>query len=115
MMKAERAPVDVGTLCFRCNLCGTESTIPVNILTRETASCPTCKSNARRRALVRALLTELKSEEHVLARVQPNKEIVGLGMSDPADYARLLEEKFSYQNTCFHEEPFLDIGANELP
>ena len=38
-----------------------------------------------------------------------DKSIVGIGLSDAKLYARHLAEKFSYTNTHYHKEPFLDI------
>jgi SAM-dependent methyltransferase len=107
--------IEPGTLCFQCNLCGETSMIHVSKLTREDKSCPSCRSNARRRALIRVLLAELGIEQRVLAHVAPTKEIIGLGMTDSNDYAKMLADKFTYKNTFLHEEPMLDIGASHLP
>lgn len=109
------AQIEPGTLCFQCNLCGEKSIIHVSKLTREDKSCPSCQSNARRRALIRALLAELGIKQRVLAHVAPRKEIIGLGMTDSDDYAKILADKFTYRNTFLHDEPMLDIGASRLP
>ncbi|MDO8860795.1 class I SAM-dependent methyltransferase [Haliea sp. E1-2-M8] len=47
--------------------------------------------------------------EQALARVAPDKGVVGLGMSDASVYSYWLEQKFSYTNTFFHTRPYLDI------
>lgn len=39
----------------------------------------------------------------------PQKQFVGLGMSDAPVYSDLLERVFSYTNTYYHTEPRLDI------
>jgi SAM-dependent methyltransferase len=42
------------------------------------------------------------------------KELRGLGMTDSEGYAQRLAEKFSYENTYLHQEPYLDISATEV-
>ena len=38
----------------------------------------------------------------------------GIGMSDSTVYAKRLEKKFSYINTFFHKDPFLDINNPDI-
>lgn len=42
------------------------------------------------------------------------KELRGLGMTDSEGYAKRFAEKFSYENTYLHQEPYLDISASEI-
>lgn len=45
-----------------------------------------------------------------MEEIDPRRDIQGMGMSDDRCYASRLTEKFSYTNTFFHCEPFLDIA-----
>ena len=56
-----------------------------------------------------ALQERLFGEIRPLAQLQCQKEIQGLGMSDAKIYSKLLEHKFRYINTFYHQEPYLDI------
>jgi len=47
----------------------------------------------------------------VLATLPERKDIVGCGMSDNENYASHLSRIFSYTNTFYHQEPYLDICA----
>ena len=42
------------------------------------------------------------------------RDIKGLGMTDSLCYAALLAEKFDYKNTYYHQDPRLDISAQEI-
>lgn len=110
-----KSPTDCqpGTLCFRCNVCGEKCLIDGEELQREQASCLGCNSSARIRAIVRALSVELFGETLALPDFPANKELRGLGMTDSETYAKQLAEKFSYENTYLHQEPYLDISATE--
>lgn len=103
------------TLLFYCNICGKPSLTDVRRLTRDVATCEACGSNARVRALVQALSTELFREDLLLPDFPTRREIRGLGMTDWEGYAVKLAEKFDYQNTFYHKEPRLDIGAASIP
>lgn len=41
-------------------------------------------------------------------------ELTGIGLSDWLGYADRLVERFSYTNTFFHQEPFLDIANPDI-
>lgn len=45
----------------------------------------------------------------VLATLPERKDVVGCGMSDSENYAGHLRRIFSYTNTFYHQEPYLDI------
>lgn len=102
------------TLTFYCNICGKLSLTDVRYLDREIPTCQTCNSNARVRAVIQVLSTELFRENLLLPDFPTRREIRGLGMTDWEGYAVKLSEKFDYQNTYFHEEPRLDIAAASI-
>lgn len=62
----------------------------------------------RARAIIYAL-TERLGCFPILAFLNQNNEIKGLGVSDDERYAAPLAAKFNYINTFFHTEPFLDV------
>ncbi|MBA2743868.1 MAG: class I SAM-dependent methyltransferase [Chthoniobacterales bacterium] len=78
-------------------------------LGRDEASCGTCSSTGRERAIIRALSVELFGEVLVLPDFPARPNIRGSGMTDSGRYAARLAEKFGYQNTFYHQEPHLDI------
>jgi SAM-dependent methyltransferase len=102
------------TLRFYCNICGKPSLTDVRRLTREVATCQTCRSTARARAIIRVLSTELLGYNLLLPDFPPHREIRGLGMTDWEGYAVKLAEKFDYRNTYYHQEPKLDISASSI-
>ena len=99
-----------GTLCFECNICGAPNQFDLSSLDRETKSCAACNSSARWRGVVDALSYELFGESVKLPDFPVRRDIRGLGLSDWSGYARLLDEKFNYLNTFYHQEPRLDIA-----
>ena len=103
------------TLLFYCNICGKPSLTDVRGLKRDVATCQACGSNARVRALIQVLSKELFLEDILLPDFPIRREIRGLGMTDWEGYAVKLAEKFEYQNTYYHTEPKLDIGAASIP
>jgi SAM-dependent methyltransferase len=103
-----------GTLFFQCNICAGNCEINMQELGREGASCPTCSSSARVRALIRALSIEMFEQNLILPEFPERGEIKGLGMTDWEGYAIVLARKFQYENTYFHKEPRLDIAASEF-
>ena len=107
--------IEPGTLYFRCNICGGSSLTDITSLARENASCMLCGSNARLRAVIRTLSIELFGKNLALPELAVHKEITGLDMSGSDIYAGCLKEKFSYQNTYYHQEPLLDVAAKTLP
>jgi SAM-dependent methyltransferase len=96
-------------LCFRCNICGGKTSYPRNLFSRERWSCVYCGSNIRWRSIIHALSLELFGKSKPLCDFPLMKDIRGVGMSDWEGYANLLEEKFNYTNTYYHQEPLLDI------
>lgn len=94
---------------FKCNLCGSDATIPYDKIHREGGACTSCGSNVRFRSLVYALSKTLFGKPLVISDFPDSKKIVGIGMSDAEHYADRLEKKFSYTNHFYHTEPFLDI------
>jgi len=102
--------IPAGHLVFVCNICGTSTSADViHILDRELPTCPKCRSSIRFRTLVAAFQQRLFGEIKPLVQLQSRKDLQGLGMSDEELYSKVLEEKFSYTNTFFHGEPYLDI------
>ena len=54
------------TLLFFCNICGKPSLTDVRYLNQEAPTCQTCNSNARVRAVIQVLSTELFHENLLL-------------------------------------------------
>jgi SAM-dependent methyltransferase len=99
-------------LNFRCNICGTDNTSTLAVVSnREAASCQHCQSSLRMRSVIRALSLALFDTSITLPEFPHNKNIRGLGMSDWLGYALPLAEKLDYVNTFYHQEPRLDITA----
>lgn len=94
---------------FCCSVCGFMQSVPSRELERERPSCEGCGSTVRFRAVARHLIRSLQFGASALAQLPPQKNIVGVGLSDWAGYSELLSEKFSYTNTYFHAPPQLDI------
>ena len=103
-----------GTLCFQCNICGTNSLAQLHRLRREDVSCSTCGSTPRARAVIRVLSLGLFGKNLALTDFSTRRAIRGLGMTDWEGYANRLSGKFSYRNTYYHREPRLDISATEI-
>jgi SAM-dependent methyltransferase len=100
---------------FVCNICGADCLVPADQLRRELASCETCGSCPRARAIIRALSLGLFGKNLILPDFPVSRNLSGLGMSDGEEYAVRLAEKFRYTNTYFHKEPRLDISNREVP
>ena len=100
-----------GMLCFLCNVCGEKCLINGEELRREQASCLGCNSSPRTRAIIRVLSLELFGKNLPLPYFPTRKDLRGLGTSDSEHYAVPLAQKFDYQNTYLHREPFLDLSA----
>ena len=95
---------------FECNICGAVAQVfPEVVDGREHPTCTTCGSSVRMRSVIYFLCKALLGGGLPLEKISPNPRVVGLGLSDWEGYARLLSEKFSYTNTYYHQEPFLDI------
>ena len=93
---------------FTCNVCAKDNLAAD--LRRETPTCTGCGSNLRIRSMIRLLSTELFGKAIPLTEFPPLPQIKGLGLSDDWRYAAILANKFSYTNTCYDREPFLDIA-----
>lgn len=107
--------LEPGVLCFRCNLCGELSLVPAENLGRELQSCSSCSSTSRERAIIRALSLGLFGTVLPLPDFPVRPDLRGFGMSDSGRYATRLAEKLGYQNTFYHKEPRVDVGAEALP
>jgi SAM-dependent methyltransferase len=101
-----------GITRFQCNVCGAECQFPLDQLRRETASCNQCHSSPRIRALVDLLSRQLTGQSRTIAEFPTQKNIRGLGLTDPDSIASRLAKKFDYQNTYFHQPPRLDIKGD---
>ncbi len=98
-----------GATAWTCNICGSPSDVPLAAIERETASCPTCGSTLRWRAVVAALSIGLFGRSLTLDAFPHAPELKGLGMSDWEGYAAPLTERLGYRNTYLHQEPALNI------
>jgi SAM-dependent methyltransferase len=94
---------------FVCNICGTPNHANAAEFDREAASCSSCSSNVRVRALVRALSIEVLSVPLRIPDFPRVKSLRGMGMTDFGPYASRLAEKFDYRNTFYDRQPKLDI------
>ena len=107
--KTARPHQELGTLTYRCNICGRLVQAHVRDLTREQRSCSGCGSTVRMRSIVHMLSMELFGESLCLPDFPRRPEIIGMGLSDWEAYAGPLSEKLGYTNTFLHQEPKLDI------
>src|SRR3954465_11517019 len=95
---------------FVCNVCAAEVRgCPDEIVDRDRPSCPNCNSTIRFRGVIHLLSLALYGRSLALPSFALDKSITGIGLSDWENYSHLLAEKFTYANTFFHAEPFLDI------
>jgi hypothetical protein len=108
-----KSGLEPGTLCFECNICGERCLVAIDQLQREVASCEACGSTPRLRA-IRALSRKLFGQNLILPDFPVSRGVSGLGMTDWDGYAKRLAEKFSYENTYFHQEPYLDVSAKQI-
>jgi len=91
---------------YTCNVTGKNFMLNDNEKHRETAVRFEC--NSRHRALIYFLIKGLFGESKILSNLNKNKKIKGIGMSD-SGFDKILEDKFNYVNTFYHQPPFLDI------
>lgn len=98
-----------GEPTWLCNICGAANFSPIETMDRESGACCRCRSNMRFRSLMAVLTERVFGSVQILAKTVPNAKIVGLGMSDAPNYAKLLAKKFRYTNTHYHRKPALDI------
>lgn len=101
-------------ITFTCNVCAEQVSAPRDIVTREKASCPHCQSSVRTRSIPYLLSLALYDRAMPTCEFPVDRKISGLGLSDSLAYSKRLEDKFNYQNTYYHQEPFLDITSPPL-
>lgn len=99
------------SISFRCNICGNRCGAHVTELKRESASCDRCGSTVRTRTIARLLATELFGRDMTIPEFPKRRDLIGIGLSDSANYATQLAHKLGYTNTFIHMEPRLDIAA----
>jgi SAM-dependent methyltransferase len=109
VLNVDQGADDTATLRFQCNICSTWATVPVTGLGREDVSCDVCQSTPRLRAMARGLSVAVCGQARPLADLP--HELVGIGLSDHWQMAYWLAQRFTYQNTYFHQDPRLDITA----
>jgi SAM-dependent methyltransferase len=95
---------------FQCNICDAVNEVRAEGFGRDDASCSGCSSTVRLRALLHALSMEIFGIPLALSRFPPMKSIRGLGMADQLECAALLESRFDYRNTYYHDAPRFDIS-----
>ncbi len=99
---------------FNCNICGTRNALKDKVRHRELYFCDECGSCARFRGVILAVQRFILADETKSLKEQKiQKSIRSLGMSDSHSYASHLERLFSYTNTYFHTEPFVDVTKYE--
>lgn len=102
-------PVQPPLVRFRCNLCERSNDVDPVSLERESASCAGCGSTVRFRSMAQLVVRELLGRDATLPSLAPQPQLRGIGISDAGHYAHPFAQKFSYANTFFHQEPFLDV------
>lgn len=107
-LRLQREPP--GGLAYSCNVCGTRNACLASEIRRESGGCCSCGATLRYRSLAAALTLRLFRSVILLCDLPVRRDIVGAGMSDAPCYASKLESRFSYTNTYYHCEPFLDIS-----
>jgi len=101
---------------FTCNICGTTNRWDIQKAHREVPSCDGCGSTPRFRGLMAVLSMFLYDGKiKVMNDVKPNPKIKGLGMSEWEGYGKILDKKYTFLNTFYHTEPFLDISGPTVP
>ncbi len=104
--------MSLATIQFRCNICGHRTAALASLLReREMPSCEFCGSTTRLRSTVRALSLGLFGESFPLTDFPARRDLRGIGLSEWPGYLPLLEDRFDFLNTFYHQEPFLDITA----
>ena len=96
---------------FTCNICGTANLCEAAQLGREVPSCARCGSSVRTRSLIDLLANELFGLSLALPDFPRVKSLRGLGLSDPAQLADGLGQKFDYRNTFYERSPRLDLTS----
>ncbi len=98
-------------VAFTCNICGHASQQVAGAFHREGPNCDGCGSTPRFRGIIHALSMALMKSSLPLSQFTPDRFIKGIGMSEWEVYAKVLQEKYDFTNTFFHQEPFLDITS----
>lgn len=96
-----------------CSICDAPIIQTADIFShREEISCIGCGSTPRFRALMSAFMHSRLglNNEPTLISTPRNRSLVGLGMSDAGLYASILQFKFCYTNTFYHQKPFFDVS-----
>src|ERR1700682_2538249 len=104
------AALPVGSLTFRCNICGAPNCVEADRLGREDDSCR-CGSKVRYRGVIRVLSLALFGRSLAIPDFPVRRDLTGIGLTDWEGYARPLASKLGYTNTFLHREPKLDITA----
>ena len=94
---------------FTCNVCGANNKSAADVRDRERATCVSCRSSMRFRAIVLVLSRALFGMDLQLCEFPRLKSLRGLGISDSDIYAERLAECFGYTNTFYHREPAFDL------
>jgi hypothetical protein len=94
-------------LTFTCNLCGERDNRleARHFENPELPSCSQCLSNVRFRWLVHRLSLEF----------DPDKNVRGLGLTDPGPVADVFADRYTYLNTFLDTEPRFDIRCDASP
>src|SRR4051794_6917415 len=90
---------------FECNVCGATNDSKADVADREVATCRSCGSSIRSRAIILALSRALFGMDLKLCDFPRLKSVRALGISDSDVYAERLEDRFHYTNTFYHREP----------
>ncbi len=98
---------------YICPICGQVNSRQGEGIHRELNLCSSCGSNSRFRATILSLLSAYAEQEddYNLAQMTADKRFRGIGLSDSQVYAELLAMKYSYTNTFYHCEPYLDVES----
>ena len=110
--------VAAGTLHYACNICGQNNAVDLCNLPRDERTCLGCGSTLRQRGLISALSRKLFDGKSTKLDDWLNVPPIKLkGLSDADIIANALSQKLNYQNTFYHQAPFLDVtspSANDL-
>lgn len=95
---------------YTCNITGKKFDIKESDKHREGALFE--GYNSRFRAICYVFTKMLFNEVRILVDCEPCKLLKGIGMSDSA-WADILQDKYNYVNTFYHQSPYLDIYNEE--
>ena len=94
-----------------CPICAGKYNLDVGQEHREGPLCTQCNASGRASAIIHYVCQIAYGNDTPLVNQLPKKSFSVVGLSDGPRYAGLLDEKFTYVNTFYHKEPFLDITA----